>query len=256
MIKKEDRIRGSDYEHMFVDAPRGTGIEWTNRTWNPVTGCSEISAGCTNCYARRMARRLAGRAGYPAYPNHFAVTEHPDRLRMPYGWKKPSFIFVCSMGDLFHEDVSDNFIEDVFDVIIDNPHHIFQVLTKRPERIWRALTYDIENLWLGVTVENQEAADERIPHLLKIEAPVRFLSVEPMLERVDILSYLLNPDNIHWVICGGETGHNSREMEPWWAWDLLSQCHTTRTPFFFKKPGTAANLNIRYPSTREFPEVV
>jgi protein gp37 len=252
-----------------------TKIEWVankdgtqGKTWNPMTGCTKISAGCANCYAERFANRFAGKFGYPERPDHFDVTlrKHSHVFRQPYTWKKPYSVFVCSMGDLFHEDVPETFIEDVFDIIIDNPQHTFIVLTKRPENVWRALTMDIPNLWLGVTAENQETADKRIPYLLQLEAPVRFLSVEPMLGPIDLTGYLpekkaryintnRHPDapSVDWVICGGETGSGAREMKPEWAWDLLQQCRSAHVPFFFKKPGDAAINKDNYPTTREFP---
>lgn len=188
-----------------------TKIEWAEETWNPVTGCTPISEGCANCYARRMAKRLAGRYGYPAY-DPFKVTVHPGRLNDPLRWRKPRMIFVCSMGDLFHPDVPFEFIDRVFAVMFCNPQHTFLVLTKRPENVQvyftnllkdsynpkRVLIKDeigwgnywvpwpLPNLWLGVTAENQARADERIPILLQIPAAVRFVSVEPMLGPVDL----------------------------------------------------------------------
>jgi len=186
-------------------------IEWTDRVWNPVTGCTKISPGCQNCYAERMAKRLAGRCGYPA-DGPFKVTLHPERLEQPFRWREPSKIFVCSMGDLFHEDVPFDYIDRVFSVMYVSPEHTFMVLTKRPERMKeyfntrprdsmkqeRVLVIDemgasnysvslpLRNVWLGVTAENQEQADKRIPVLLQIPAAVRFVSVEPMLGPVDL----------------------------------------------------------------------
>ncbi len=191
-----------------------TKIEWADRVWNPVTGCTKISEGCRNCYAERMSKRLAGRAGYPR--SGFKVTMHPERLEEPLRWKKPSKIFVCSMGDLFHEAVSDEFLDEVFAVMAASAHHTFMVLTKRPARmkeyILKAM-YDencnyegwyvaiarrgipdaapLENACLGVSVENQKTADERIPLLFKTPAAKRFVSYEPALEPIDIESYLL-----------------------------------------------------------------
>ena len=189
-----------------------TRIEWTEYSWNPVTGCTPASEGCQNCYARRMANRLRGRCGYPA-DEPFKVTLHPERLDEPLKWKKPRRVFVCSMGDLFHDDVPNKFIYDVWDVMVLNKQHIFLVLTKRPDRMKSfiekvmtnrmnyALTFGntlegkearrwaqkpVQNIWLGVTAENQQRADERIPILLQIPAAVRFVSVEPMLGPVDL----------------------------------------------------------------------
>ncbi len=208
-----------------------TKIEWTDATWNPVTGCTPVSEGCANCYAKRMATRLAGRCGYPK-DEPFAVTLHPDRLDQPLHWKKPRMIFVCSMGDLFHEDVPSclldipfDFVNQVFAIAAMCPQHTFQILTKRPERMleylttwpnprevedrrdaveirmnsehelshqryWVIDTWPLPNIWLGVTCENQAAADERIPLLLQCPAAVRFVSIEPMLEAVDVSPYV------------------------------------------------------------------
>jgi protein gp37 len=245
-----------------------TKIEWTQESWNPLSGCTKISTGCRNCYAERMAKRLAGRFGYPEQPDHFKVTLHPDKLDQPYKWKKPRMIFVCSMGDLFHFDVPDDYIEEIVDVIIDNPQHIFQILTKRPSFIWPALFEDVPNVWLGVTAENQQAADERIPWLLKTPAAVRFVSVEPMLGPVDLkrinykpgyhrnyLSYF-NPtaERLDWVICGGETGPGARPMKAKWALDLSWDCAVAGVPFFFKKPGDAFQGDpLNLPQVRQFP---
>lgn len=180
-----------------------TKIEWTDEVWNPVTGCTKVSQGCKHCYAERMAKRLAGRAGYPAAPNQFDVTLHPDRLNIPLGWCEPRRVFVNSMSDLFHKDVPFEFILRTWIVMATCHTHTFQVLTKRPERMnifitdwlpgaWglatmslRLLDKPIPNIWLGVSVENQATADERIPWLLKTPAAVRFVSYEPALGPVD-----------------------------------------------------------------------
>lgn len=199
-----------------------TKIEWANRVWNPVTGCTKISPGCQNCYADRVAKRLRGRCGYDA-DEPFRVTLHPERLEEPLRWRKPGMIFVCSMGDLFHEDVPFNYIDRVFKRINGSPQHDFLILTKRPERMreyfarsmkflcaacqgtgcsycldhgyqnWEMKPYS--NVWLGVTAENQEMADERIPILLQIPAAVRFVSMEPMLGPVDLTAVRL-PDHL------------------------------------------------------------
>lgn len=167
-----------------------TKIEWADEVWNPVTGCTPVSAGCENCYARRVANRLRGRFGYPA-DDPFRVTVHPDRLEEPTRWRKPRRIFVCSMGDLFHEDVPPGAVASVVAVMMKCKRHTFIVLTKRPERMRAAmeswpLLDPLPNVWFGVSVENQPAADERIPHLLKIPASVHMVSVEPMLGAVDL----------------------------------------------------------------------
>lgn len=191
-----------------------TKIEWTNETWNPVTGCSPISPGCDHCYAARMATRLAGRCGYPAAPDQFRVTMHPERLLEPLRWRKPRRVFVCSMGDLFHEDVSDKNIDHVFWAMDQSAAkwentgfggHTFQILTKRPERMLERVTawqdgnrlagvydYLYPHLWLGVTAEDQQRADERIPLLLQTPAAVRFVSCEPLLGPVKFSGYELS----------------------------------------------------------------
>lgn len=219
-----------------------------------------------------MARRLAGKYGYQEQPHHFKVTLHPDKLDQPLKWKKPRMIFVCSMGDLFHDDVPEEEIMRVFDVMNDAPQHTYQILTKRPQRlkwiikqytdyIWQGIP---DNIWLGVTAENQQAADERIPWLLKTPAAVRFVSVEPMLEEIDIRQYLsqwhfigsrLSPYLLNWVICGGETGPGAREMKAEWPIDLHRQCQDAGVPFFFKKPGSAFTGDPScLPTTRQFPQ--
>lgn len=173
-----------------------TNIEWADKVWNSVTGCTKVSDGCRNCYAERMSKRLAGRAGYPE--DGFNVTLHPDKLDEPLRWKKPARIFVCSMGDLFHEDVPDEFIDKVWMTFIEARHHTFLVLTKRPERMMRygrKLTHagwvgDGSNVWLGTSVEDQKTADERMPLLLQTPAAKRFVSYEPALGPVDFTRYL------------------------------------------------------------------
>lgn len=184
-----------------------TKIEWADAVWNPTTGCTPVSEGCENCYARRFAYRLRGRCGYPA-DDPFRVTLHPERLEEPLKWKKPRRVFVNSMGDLFHEDVPTAFIAEIFDVMAGAGQHTFLILTKRPERMKHLLVYGdsmkcdspehhrllcampLRNVWLGVTAENQQAADERIPTLLQTPAAVRFISAEPLLGPVDLELYL------------------------------------------------------------------
>jgi len=213
-----------------------TKIEWTDETWNPVTGCTPVSAGCQNCYAARMARRLAGRCGYPPAPYHFDVTLHPERLDEPRRWHKPRMIFVCSMSDFFHVDVPVEFQARVFQVVRDCPQHIFMFLTKRPEQAWLLdqvggiPRYD--NLWLGITAENQEMFDARYPYLAQIDAAVRFVSCEPLLSEINLGG--ATPD---WVICGGESGPGARPMHPDWARSLRDQCVAKNVPFFFKQWG-------------------
>lgn len=255
-----------------------TKIEWTDVTWSPVTGCSPVSAGCANCYAKRMAHRLQG-TGLDKYRLGFTPTFHPGELSLPLKWKKPRDIFVCSMGDLFHESITNEQIAAVFGVIAACPQHRFQVLTKRAERMvewfeWATefgkagarsacrvsasslIGYAIEsnpfgtswplpNIQLGVTVENQQAAEERIPLLLKCPSAVHFVSVEPMLERIWLDKLVddelgaewnsLGKNMINWVICGAETGPGKRVMGIAWACHIRDQCVNAGVPFFFKK---------------------
>ena len=227
-----------------------TKIEWAERSWSPITGCSPISEGCQNCYAARMAKRLAGRYKYPK-DDPFKVTFHPERLDEPGRWKKPSMIFVVSMGDLFHEDVSEFDIKAILYEIAQTRRHTFLCLTKRPERMVQiASDYgdfrgDFPNLWLGVTAENQQRADERIPKLLSIPAAKHFVSIEPMLGPVNLnklyesIGGLPHPSGgwatpISWVICGGETGPKARPMHPDWVRSLRDECVAAGVPFFFK----------------------
>jgi protein gp37 len=242
-------------------------IEWTDKTWNPVTGCTKVSQGCKNCYAERMYERFNGHGSFKN------VTCHQDRLTQPMKWKKPSMIFVNSMSDLFHEDVPFIFIDAVFSVMSDIDHHIYQVLTKRPQRMveffkWKRDEFGVPwqpkpNVWLGVSVEDQKAADERIPLLLQVPAAVRFLSCEPLLGPVrltqidadaaghkeyctinaltgrhtDMARPCEDVPSIHWVICGGESGPGARPMNPDWAQSLRDQCASAEVPFFFKQWG-------------------
>lgn len=258
----------------------GSKIEWTDATWNPVTGCAPISEGCANCYARRMARRLTGRCGYPAGDGFSVAVHHGARFTAPLRWRKPRRVFVCSMGDLFHDDVSSYEIAAVWDVMERCPQHKFQVLTKRPERMRRELSLEggafiphvTPNVWLGVTAENQARADERISILLQTPAAVRFVSVEPMLGPVDLRPWLvplsMTADRrrheqqiggrLDWVICGGETGPGARPMNPSWAMDLSAQCAAAGVPFFFKKwgnDGPPDELVFPRALRREWPEV-
>lgn len=219
----------------------GSAIEWTNATWNPVTGCTKISQGCKNCYAERMAVRLQA-MGQPNYANGFQVTVQEHMLDLPLSWKKPRLVFVNSMSDLFHKDVPTEFIRRVFAVMERAPHHTFQVLTKRADRL-RAIAADLPwpgNVWMGVSVEDQRAANERVPHLLLTPAAVRFLSCEPLLgpirfEAIPAWGGAL--DSLHWVIVGGESGPGARPMDPEWARTIRDQCLRAGVPFFFKQWG-------------------
>jgi len=236
-----------------------TKIEWTHRegttgvTWNPIAGCTKISEGCAHCYAERMATRLKGRFGYPE-DEPFRVTLHPDRLSEPRKWRKPRTVFVCSMGDLFHEVVPGTFIHHIWIQMALCRDHTFLVLTKRPERMAELVpalnNYEHgtpNNVWLGVTAENQQRANERIPLLLQTPAAVRFVSIEPMLGPVDLRWYLgtgemLSSHYLDWVIVGGESGPGARPMHPDWARGVRDQCAAAGVPFFFKQWGSADQL--------------
>jgi len=215
-----------------------SAIEWTDSTWNPVTGCNKVSPGCTHCYAETFAERFRGVPGHP-FEQGFDLKMWPERLSMPLQWKEPRMIFVNSMSDLFHKDVPDKFVTQVFDVMLRAKQHVFQVLTKRAERMmeWTLARFSKETLpphiWLGVSVENQDYVG-RIEHLQQTPAKVRFLSVEPLLGPVDLSS---NLKDIHWVIVGGESGPGARPMDPEWARAVRTQCEKHNVAFFFKQWG-------------------
>jgi protein gp37 len=211
----------------------GSGIEWTEATWNPVTGCDKISPGCKFCYAERMAKRLKG-MGQPNYVNGFDLTLQPHMVELPLSWRRPQTIFVNSMSDLFHDDVPVEFIQKVFDVMRRAHWHRFQVLTKRAERV-AELDRRIEwapNIWMGVSVETAKYLP-RIDHLRKTRAHVRFLSLEPLLGPLGKLDLR----GIHWAIVGGESGPKARPMDPTWVIDIREQCKKAKVPFFFKQWG-------------------
>jgi protein gp37 len=208
-------------------------IEWTETTWNPVTGCSKISDGCRNCYAERLAKRLHA-MGNPRYKNGFKVTLHHDLLESPLKWKNQRLIFVNSMSDLFHEKVPLSFIASVFDVMSKADWHVFQVLTKRSRRLVELaekLPWP-QNVWVGVTVESQKYTS-RISDLSKVPASVRFISIEPMLSSISRLALR----NIDWAVVGGESGPGCREMRAEWVRSVRAQCHAAQVPFFFKQWG-------------------
>ena len=212
---------------------KSSTIEWTTGTWNPVTGCTKISDGCVHCYAERLARRLKG-MGNPRYRNGFRVTLHRDALQEPCRWSRPQMIFVCSMSDLFHEDVPDEYISDVFKIMNQSRHHIFQVLTKRSRRlasICSSLNWS-ENIWAGVTVESERYIS-RIKDLRLVPANVRFVSLEPLLSAIPFLPL----EGIDWVIVGGESGIGSRVMRPEWVTSIRDKCVKSNNPFFFKQWG-------------------
>lgn len=208
-------------------------IEWTESTWNPVTGCTKISTGCKNCYAERMAKRLHAMRNNN-YRNGFRTTMHPHVLEYPLKWKQSRTIFVNSMSDLFHRNVTTEFILQIFDVMQRASQHRFQVLTKRPERLL-SLSQQLpwpENVWMGVTVETADYT-YRIDHLRQTPAAVKFLSIEPLLGPIGNL----NLDGINWVIVGGESGPGARPIERSWVTDIRDQCVGAKIPFFFKQWG-------------------
>ena len=209
-----------------------SAIEWTEATWNPVTGCSEVSPGCAHCYAKTFAERFRGVPGHP-YEVGFDLTLRPERLQQPLAWKTPRLIFVNSMSDLFHEDVPLDFIAQVFEIMERASHHTFQVLTKRADRL-ESVASQLpwpENVWMGVSVENQRWTS-RIDALRATPAGVKFLSCEPLLGPLD-----LDLGAIDWVIVGGESGPRSRPMQLDWARSVRDQCGLNSVPFFFKQWG-------------------
>lgn len=313
----------------------GSNIEWTDCTWNPVSGCTRVSAGCDNCYAVPMTNRLEamGQAKYAGLTvlngkgdRHFngVVRCHDDALEVPLRWRKPRRIFVNSMSDLFHRDVPFEFVDKVFAVMALCPQHTFQVLTKRPERMaeyladlarrvqewnggegepeeyliqrlcdetdqvevaepchrWlntynaRNLGWPLPNVWLGTSIENQDAADKRIPHLLKCSAAVRFLSAEPLLGPLDLSAFFggeyatatgSEPNynfGISWCIVGGESGHGARPMDIEWARSIRDQCQAAGVPFFMKQMvvnGKVTGELLKFPEdlrVREFPSTL
>lgn len=259
-----------------------TSIEWTDASWNPIVGCTEISPGCANCYAARLAatrlRNTPQYKGLATIDNPPAsigprwtgeVRFLPERLEEPLHWREPRRIFVCDMGDLFHESVTEEALEKIWYVMLKAERHTFQVLTKRPQRMrsfvknWRYTCGSrnfLPNVWLGVSVENQHFADERIPLLLQTPAAVRWISAEPLLGPVDLNN--MHPPNygsafthtfgwprLDWVIAGGESGPHARPMHPDWARSLRDQCQAAGVPFFFKQwgeylPGDQSNAHL------------
>jgi protein gp37 len=210
-----------------------TGIEWTDATWNPVTGCTKVSPGCKHCYAERLAHRLQA-MGNRRYADGFNVTLHPDLIDLPLRWRRPRRIFVNSMSDLFHESVPEVFIRQIFDTMRRAPWHQFQILTKRSERL-RELASRLPwsaNVWQGVSVEIA-ACVPRIRDLQTVPAAVRFLSLEPLLGPIPDLPL----EKISWVIVGGESGPERRPVDARWVRDLRDQCVRARVPFFFKQWG-------------------
>ncbi|KPD20764.1 DUF5131 family protein [Idiomarina abyssalis] len=209
-------------------------IEWTEQTWNPMVGCSKVSSGCKYCYAEVMAQRLQA-MGTAGYENGFKLSLLPERLEQPIKRKKPTKYFVNSMSDLFHEEVPFSYIDQVFDVMERTPQHIYQILTKRADRMaeYFANKAAPRNAWMGVTVENKKQGLRRIDRLRSIDATIRFLSVEPLLEDLGEVDF----SDIHWVIVGGESGPSAREMKPEWAENIRIQCDEQDVAFFFKQWG-------------------
>jgi protein gp37 len=233
-----------------------TKIEWATETWNPIVGCSKVSAGCRNCYALSFARRLHAQ-GLRQYEHVIdasgqwsgQIGRHPAAFDLPFKWRKPRLVFVCSMGDLFHDNVLREIHEEVFATIEKCPQHTFLLLTKRPTRMLDAFGFRPPpvNCWCGVTAENQQEADTRIPILLRIPAAVRFVSVEPMLEPIEL------NHQVDWVICGAETGAGKRPMAQAWADSLYKQCRHNDIPFFGKKDSTGEPLRVCGRVVRQFP---
>ncbi len=215
-----------------------SSIEWTDCTWNPIRGCTKISPGCAHCYAEVFAERFRGVAGHP-YEQGFDLKLIPEKLGEPFRWPKPNMVFVNSMSDLFHERVSDDYIETVCRIMVRADWHTYQVLTKRSERMRDmlksrlAFASEVPHIWWGVSVENRTHGLPRIQHVRDAPAGLRMLSVEPLLEHLGPL----NLDGIGWVIVGGESGHGARPMEPAWVESLRDQCLGAGVPFFFKQWG-------------------
>lgn len=252
-----------------------TGIQWTDETWNVVTGCDKVSPGCDNCY---IERTIPFRMEHRKFDEHgkMGIRLHPDRLEKPFHWRKPRRVFVNSLSDLFHPDVPDGFIGSLWNIMALTPQHTYQILTKRPQRMEKLLTKwadagwywrrddmmwcgpldgPLPNVWIGASAENQRYADLRIPHLLNTPAAVRFISAEPLLGPITfrwamwqpfryfderVTNHLDGLRRLDWVICGGESGPGARPMSPWWARYIRDQCLETEVPFFFKQHGEFA----------------
>ncbi|HHJ14717.1 MAG TPA: phage Gp37/Gp68 family protein [Gammaproteobacteria bacterium] len=217
-------------------------IEWTEKTWNPVTGCTKVSPGCKHCYAETLARRLQA-MGAPGYANGFQLSLLPERLGQPLRRQKPTMYFVNSMSDLFHEGVPFEFIDEVMRVIAETPWHTYQILTKRSARMREYFNNRAvpDNAWLGVSVEDRHYGKPRIPDLQAIRARTRFLSIEPLLEDLGCIRL----EGIHWVIVGGESGPGARPMEEPWVTALRDQCEQMGVDFFFKQWGAWGADGVR-----------
>ena len=227
-------------------------IEWTQVTWNPVTGCSKVSQGCKHCYAERLAIRLQ-KMGVQRYQNGFSVTLHEEAVDLPLRWKHPRIIFVNSMSDLFHEDIPFEFIKRVFATMERAPQHVFQILSKRSNRL-EELASKLSwpsNVWMGVSVEDSRVLN-RVPDLQKVPAHIRFLSCEPLIDAIDALPL----NGIKWVIVGGESGPKARPMKKEWVLSILEQCRKANVPFFFKQwGGVRKDLTGRRLNGRTYDEI-
>jgi protein gp37 len=214
-----------------------TSIEWTNATWNPVTGCTKISAGCDHCYAERFSERFRGVKGHP-FEHGFDLQLRPERMRQPLAWRRPRKIFVNSMSDLFHKEIPKRFVDDVFETMESADWHTFQVLTKRSSRMRSYVNARYSkiippsHIWLGTSIEDRQRLS-RLRHLQETNAAVRFLSIEPLLAPVGKMDL----SGIHWVIVGGESGPKARPMDPEWVLDIRAQCEKSSVAFFFKQWG-------------------
>lgn len=210
-------------------------IEWTELTWNPVTGCNKISPGCKFCYAEVMSKRLNA-MGVAKYKDGFKIRTHPETLVIPFGWKKPKIVFVNSMSDLFHDEVPLSYIKAVFAVMNQTPQHTYQVLTKRAERLL-AVSGQLEwtkNIWMGVSIENQDYA-YRADYLAQSHAKIKFLSIEPLIGEINFIDI----KSMNWIIVGGESGHKARPLMREWVEKIQSMCKSNDVPFFFKQWGKA-----------------
>ncbi len=219
-----------------------SAIEWTDATWNPVTGCTKVSPGCAHCYAETITLRF--KRGGPFIPGKTTIRLHPERLSQPGKWRAPRRVFVNSMSDLFHEEVPFEFVEDVFDSMETFDQHTYQILTKRPQRMvdyveWAGSKKWPDNVWAGVSVENQYWADRRVPLLRQVPSSIRFLSCEPLLKPLE-----LELQGISWVIVGGESGHRARKMQEAWAVDIRDQCSAAGVAFFFKQWGGRTSKSL------------
>ncbi len=227
-------------------------IEWTEATWNPVTGCTKVSAGCKNCYAERLAKRLQ-LMGNRRYKNGFRLTLHEDVIDLPRSWRSGRMIFVNSMSDLFHRDVPLEFIQRVFQTMRECPQHVFQILTKRNERLQKLATHIDwpSNVWIGVSVENA-AVLSRVDDLRVVPAAVRFLSCEPLIGSLAGIDLR----NVHWVIVGGESGFGARPMKIEWVREIFRECRKQKVPFFFKQwGGVRKDLTGRLLGGRTYDEM-